>query len=248
MYDFPVTLRPVTVDGMEVKRKKAIVRTDTKEPLAIVSDVYKIINHSEVIDKAQKYATLLGAHTSDIFLTKSGSKVVAQFTYKDKTLATRTGDMVGLRVYVENSYGDMESAKLRIGGLVLKCLNGMVMPKDMFLLNVTHKGDTAIQFPEPEDVLITFENSVHRINKLTNVALPKSEYLIFGGKGIEAQLVPEKILGKIRNKEGTAWDLYNDFTYYVTHDSTRSTAIGKLNRLGRISNWFEEQFNETKIH
>lgn len=248
-YNFPVSLQPTYTKignqiGQEIPRRRAVVRDDTGVPIASVSTKYKLVTHTEVFDQALKYVDRLGKPQSKFYIASNGAKAVGEFTYADKTLAVEKGDLVGLRVYIESSYNAKSAIKVRIGGLQLKCMNGLMQPKDVFDLSVRHSGAAAINFPDTDIVFGTFKKTIEDLSRLTHLELNESEYENWIDKAIDDSVIPESALNKMSyGPEGTAWNLYSAFTHHITHQETsKATQIGKLNRLNRVTKWFDENF------
>lgn len=245
MYDFPVSLQPTfTKSGKEVPGRRVVVRDDTDLPIASVSTKYRLIEHKEVMSKAFDYVKTIGEPAVQFHVGQNGARAIGEFTFRDSTSEVRKGELVGLRVYVDNTYNAKGSLKVKIGGLCLWCLNGAVNYKGVFDLNVRHTGDAEIKFPTPDEVFANFKQTTERFRRLTEVALPAPQYTEYVAKAVEDSVIGEKAAEVLQINEPTAWGMYNAFTYHITHrESSRATAIGKVNRLARVDRWFSEQFN-----
>src|SRR3989344_8403522 len=53
-YDFPTTLASLKANGIDIPHRFAVIRTDTNEPLGIISDQYQLIPHKEVLEKSRE--------------------------------------------------------------------------------------------------------------------------------------------------------------------------------------------------
>jgi hypothetical protein len=247
-YDFPVSLRPVfTEDNFEVPKVKAVVRGDTKKPIAAVSDRYHLIEHREVLERASDFISQFGTPTVNLSIGSNGAVLVGEYTYRDNIKEVALNDVVGLRVYMENSYNKMKSLRFRIGGLRLKCLNGMVAAKDIFDLCFRHMKGQVISFPTKEEVLASFRVSTRKWEGLAQAELSQPEYKIFAEQLVNIEgLMPKGFLDKgLFTEEAdklTAWGLYNDATRFITHVS-KASDIGKVNRLARVDEWFGRTFH-----
>ena len=115
-YDFPVELQKVFTRGhKEVPRARAVIRKDTGDPIANVSDRYHLVSHKTVIDEAKSFVSLFGTPEEKFHMGTNGVTLVGEYTYKDITRAVRRNDLVGLRVYVENSYNTSKGICYRLG-------------------------------------------------------------------------------------------------------------------------------------
>jgi hypothetical protein len=248
-YDFPVALQPVfTAEGHKAPRVQAVVRLDTQEPIATVGSRYGLVTHSRVMEAVQPYISQFGEpnpkHTA-VSLSANGARLVAQYTYTDRTLAVNKGDLVGFRLLVENSYNSSSCIKIMIGGMVLKCTNGMMMPKDVFSLQMRHmRGveDMPFNFPSAEEVLGRFMDSRRLLSAYDEVELNRDTFTTLVQGAHENGIVGRLAVEKIEDSDRTLWDLYNVLTYNVTHDS-KAQPIGKLGKLNRIAEYVQETYH-----
>lgn len=242
-YDFPVSIQDIfTKEGKQVPRVRAVVNDETGEALAPVSTKYALIEHKTIIDEAMKFAGLFGAPEVKTYTSRNGDRAVAEFTFADKTVAIKKGDLVGLRVYAENSYNAKSSAKIQIGALQLVCMNGLMMPRTSIALNIRHMGTPEIKFPETDEVWHKFTASANVYSKYAEFELSSSDFGIYAEEAVKEGVVTERALKSL--KGNTVWDLYSSFTYDITHnESDRSSYLGKLKRLNRVSEWFDERFH-----
>lgn len=245
-YDFPVTLEPAyTKLGKEIPRARVVVRGDTDAPIATVSTRYKLVEHSDVFRQAQSYITGLGDPKNEFIIANNGARAIGQFTFMDKTLAVAKGDLVGLRVFVENTYNARGSIKVRLGGIRLVCMNGMVRHSDVFNLSVKHTGEAKIDFPPIERVMQTFQSTVNQYKQYAGMELTADAYKGSAEAAVRNHIVPASAIENIPDTERTVWDLFNRFTYHITHKETsRSTGAGKITRLNRASKWIDDTFGE----
>src|SRR5205814_8078706 len=93
-YDFPVELQPIYLEGnREIKKQKAVVRTDTMDTLGIVSDGYGLIKHGQVIDSFREASLKFGVQEK-ISLTNNGARLFYQMTFPKVQLEVAKGDIV----------------------------------------------------------------------------------------------------------------------------------------------------------
>lgn len=249
-YNFPVEVEPVFTRGnQEVPRARAVVRQDNGVPIANVSTRYKLVKHDEVMGATEKFIKSIGGKpTRDLTISSGGAQLLAEYTFKDRTLALEKGDVVGFRAYVENSYNTKRAIKIRVGALVLACMNGMIIPKGEFDVSIRHDTRNAIDwdtvFPKPEQLLSTFSNEVSKWNLFAGLSLTENSYTAFAEKALNDGIVTDRALtGVDRDKEYTAWALYNRFTYDITHqESGKASYINKVNRLARVARWMDNNF------
>jgi hypothetical protein len=254
VYNFPVALRPVFDEfDREIPRVKSVTRTDTRKHLAIVSDRYKLIKHERMIDAFEPFARALGGVNPDtqFFQEKDGARVIVQHTFRSITfnmpghnipgVGRGLGDVVALRTWGTNSYNTTTPLTLRVGCLVLRCMNGATAMDSIFGLNIKHvgHGEPEINLPTPEAVIAAFQRTgriweqwadltlrPHEIERLTEMAA--KEYGIASPRDIEKE--------KVRFQSATTvWDIYNAFTYVIGNSSRRIQETSRLNRLDRLN-------------
>lgn len=244
-YDFPVSLQPTyTKSGKEVPGRRVVVRDDTDDPIAAVSTKYRLIEHKSVMEPALEYIKGFGDPIVNFHVGQKGARAIGEFTFRENTVEVRKGEMIGLRVYVDNTYNAKGSLKVKVGGLCLWCLNGAVNFKGVFDLNMRHTGAQEIKFPSTDELYESFRQTAKGFKQLASIALPAPQYTEYVAKAVQDNIISESTSEKLQVNDPTAWGMYNAFTYHITHkESDRATAIGKINRLTRVDRWFAEQFH-----
>jgi len=256
-YAFPVSLQPVfTKDGNIVPTVRAVVREDDQRPISSVSDKFTLIPHEEVVTVAQNFLATLGPNPETIFtLTNDGAVLMCTCTFKDKTFTVggtdhKVGDPIGLRVHIENAYNGTKCLRFKIGGINISCLNGMVAFEDFFNISIRHTGSYNLDFPEAGEVFDAFKAKCSGWDSYGKIMLNPNTYGDYVLKANEEYVIPEKLSKALVTNaapERSVWQLYNDFTYYVTHDS-KASPVGKVNKLNRIDKWFSQNFSVGAVH
>lgn len=241
-YDFPVSLQPLfTKSGKTMPKVQAVVRDDTAEPLSHVSMGYKLVPHRDVLNAAESFVKTLGEPKRNIYLNKNGATITGEYTYADKSVAVGVGDVVGLRVYVENSYNSSMSLRVRVGALVLRCMNGMMVPRDIYSMTFRHVGAREIHWPHPEEIIGNFQAEGKKWNTYAKNDLG-DKYQEYADKAVQDQIVVQKAL-EAPTLGTTVWDLYNQFTHHITHNESKTASpIGKIARAERVARWFDGNF------
>jgi hypothetical protein len=202
------------------------------------------------MDAAERYIKKVGKPEIKYSMNDNGGSLVAEFTFMDKKIAMDRGDMIGMRVYVENSYNKSSMLRFRVGGLVLACMNGMVSYRNGFEIAIRHtKKAEEINwdkvFPTPEKMLMQFHGEIGFANQLASYQMKPVEYCDMAEQAVDEKLIARRALEGIENdNKNSAWDLYNRFTYDITHQSD-ARYISKVGRLAKVSRWFKKNFEET---
>jgi hypothetical protein len=253
-WNFPVSLVPLMkmTDRQRVKAR-AVVRGDTGEGIAIVSNKYCLLKHSDIFDPIDELAYKISKLTG----CKQKCKTV---TGKEGAIATRTiefegynkkmaqvGDTVGFRILATNSYTGQGASLLRIGGIILSCTNGMVrFDKTVGNLRVHHVEGmmNRIHIPTADDVIRSFENSAslwdqYGTKQLSDGSVRDTYLPQLFSKGLVTKREMEAITQK---KHKTAWDLMQDITYQNTHMRPRLNGAGRVEVMAQTDSWFERTF------
>lgn len=246
IYDFPVQKeRLFTKDGVEAINSRALVRTDTNKFISTVSDKYNVIEHKLMVDRVLECVKHFGDPVAKFDIAQEGRKLICQFDLIDKTVALKKGDKVGLRVFARGTYDAKQSMLINIGGVRLICTNGMVAHNSDLSIKVNHIGDTEWNMPHPDQLWDIFAKSGKNWEHLQTLDMTETEYAAISAKAVELGIVPEKALQSPTDGQ-TAWDMYNQFTHFVSHTS-KSQAFGRFNRLNKIDGFFQEVFNASPV-
>lgn len=242
-YNFPVSLEKVyTAGGVEAPRVRAVVRGDTKTPISVVSDQYKLITHHEALSVTKGFMQRFGDVEPNYHVEKDGARMLATYTFKNHTIKVpKVDDVVALRITVINSYDRATSLNYKIGAMVLRCLNGMTVPKGFYELRFRHTtGLEDITLPEPDLVFDGFRNAGKEWNALAeqDISSEKRDFII--DQALAMQIVSKQAFDQNKHEyraATTMWALYNAFTYSITHQF-RGQESGRLSRLDRLNTVF----------
>ena len=249
-WNFPVALQNVFLsNGEEVPLSRAVVRTDQNKPICSVSNRYNLVPHSNVVDAALEYSKTLGFKGEpeiEFFNNGPCSTLTVQVTYRENTIEVKKGDYVGVRVYFSNSYNGKSSLTVRIGGLRLICLNGMVASKDIFQHSYRHSGEINIVMPDRLEVeeALGREGNKWKLWAQTPV-LEDNRPAIINDLIIDKKIFGERQREALQDTWGnqndaTAWGLYNALTNMVTHQSGRLSEMGRIRKLDRVGRYVNE--------
>ena len=244
-YNFPVRLEPAYIrSGKPIPRRQAVVRMDTNEPIATVGKGFKLLTHEKALMLAKDFIHQLGEPKRKIYLADAGAIMIAEYTFEDRSLALQVGNTIGLRVFIKNAYNGTSKLIVRVGALVLRCLNGMTVPRDIFSVAVRHIGENMLErvsFPNPERVLNVFNQEGKKWKRYSEIELIESDYSAYIEQAIKENIIQQNVTNA--PCEGhTVWDMYNQMTYCITHMS-KANPIGKILRLDRVGNWFNDRFH-----
>ena len=204
------------------------------------------------MDSVQPYMDRLGKPTTEFYLERDGARLIATHTFKDVAQhlpshihnGTReVGDVVALQIHAINSYNSTTALEFKLGGMVLRCLNGMTAFDSLFNLRFLHLADNWNgTLPRPEFFLNAFQKNGERWKQYAETALTHAQRTTIVNDGLELGVLPRTYYKREEsrfNGAETAWDLYNAFTWVGTHAAKRVQQSGRLNRMDRINILFE---------
>lgn len=245
-HKFPVELQKLFTTDMKESTRRAVVRLDTNEIIADVSNQYKLVNHDHIFQRVREYMDQFGQYDVSYHEEKNGAKYLATFQFKDIGKDVAVGDNVGLKIVAANSYDGKSSISLQVMGLRLKCLNGMAIGERWFSANyrhssthVTDAGELKIfDLPKKDDVILQFNKELERFSKLKLIEFEGQKDILETSRFlIESNVLPEKYLENLpKIEEMNYWGIYNQATEYLTHTdkSQLSSKVRKLTKLNEI--------------
>ena len=241
VYDFDVHQEPLlTTDGKRTGYF-GMVRRDTAEPitLGVCTEQYGVVKNADLIEMVESNLTThdkLSNYNSKKFVVRDGSRFYASYDFPDfktelKPMGKRAkGDILGLRLVVNNSYDRSCRVSLSLGFLRLVCTNGMTSLSKEF--SMTKRHTLAVNLDFVGDALARATDSVESqaqvFNKLAQRALTNEQGLNLLTKLEEKEIIS----GKVREGIETVWrnpayeedtdrnlyNLYNAATQFLTRN------------------------------
>jgi len=151
VFDFPVEMMPLTstvetrksikMDGYEIEgglehinidipnnMARAVIRTDTMEPLAVHGSRYEITPHTELFGKMNDMLRDSDLDLSDIDvkdqLFENGAKAKRTIIFNKHIIEPQIDDIVNLKLDMYNSYDGSWAWQSNFSAMRLWCLNG----------------------------------------------------------------------------------------------------------------------------
>jgi len=240
-FDFDVHQEPLlTTDGKRTGYF-GMVRRDTPEPitLGVCTEQYGVVKNADLIEMVE---TNLASHdklsnyNSKKFVVRDGARFYASYDFPDfktelKPMGKRAkGDILGLRLVVNNSYDRSCRVSLSLGFLRLICTNGMTSLSKEF--SMTKRHTLAVNLDFVGDALAhacdSVESSAQIFNKLAQRAITNEQGLNLLTKLEEKEVIS----GKVREGIESVWrnpayeedtdrnlyNLYNAATQFLTRN------------------------------
>lgn len=229
-----------TKSGIAVYRQ-AIIRTDTKNVLGVVSPDYNLVTHKEVLDKSisvvERFEDL---KFQKAITTKHGARMYATFEsekeYEIGNLKTGQPDNIKLRLTLVNSYDGSLKYGFIIGAYRLVCKNGLRVGEDIFAVRQKHTSGLDIG-----NVMNTAKKAIHYFNETTIPnwkAMNGNKVLVEGVLKQVKESLPDRLFKEAserleQTKSASLWDIYNEFTYVATHEEKFNKSYDRNDRLQR---------------
>lgn len=251
-YDFPVELQNVFLSNGElIPKSRVCVRTDTNKAIgAVVSDRYALFTHKQAVDKTTPFIESFGSYKVTNFLEKDGARFIREYTFGKQVVELKTpalGDTVHMRLSIVNSYGLGTPVAIVLSAMVLRCLNGMTVPKGLFELSFRHTGDLQglhdVTLPEPSVVLNMFKSAGEVWEAWGSRYITSDEQEFVAQNALKMQVVSKtsfdkypELLQPVGDNSRTFWNYYNNFTNVITHKlSARAQQSGRLGRFDKLN-------------
>jgi hypothetical protein len=146
-YNYTVVMEDLfTADGKK-SGLKCTRRLDTGAVLAPVTKDYGICNNAELFDTVRPCLKDLGDYEEKIYVARGGARVYGRYTFRDQQIKLpQVGDVLGLRLDINNSF-DRSCRISAAGGIErLLCLNGMTGTEQDFGFTKKHSSKLNLDF------------------------------------------------------------------------------------------------------
>ena len=102
-----------------------VVRPDTNEPLAVVSDRYTLVPHQRILDLVSEAIAQLevGPVPRGVFVDRNGARMRALFKFPALPQSIVNGDGICPCVKVQNTYDGTSRIAVHIGAFRFVCTN-----------------------------------------------------------------------------------------------------------------------------
>lgn len=240
-YDFDVHQEPLlTTDGKRTGYF-GMVRRDTAEPitLGVCTEQYGVVKNADLIEMVESNLAShdkLSNYNSRKFVVRDGARFYASYDFPDfktelKPMGKRAkGDILGLRLTVNNSYDRSCRVSLSLGFLRLVCTNGMTSLSKEF--SMTKRHTLAVNLDFVGDALAhacdSVESSAQIFNKLAQRALTNEQGLSLLTKLEEKDIISGKVREGIEavwrnpqyeeDTDRNLYNLYNAATQFLTRN------------------------------
>ena len=252
-FDFPVEIvdgssfRIFDENGLEMNvpsgKHQAVIRSDTRDVLAIHGGSYKLTPHSEVADAAMDAIRASGVDLEEARIRDrvydNGAKMLRTVSFPAITTQPRVGDIVEFEIVLRNSYDGSWRYGMSAGARRLICLNGMTLPSGMDVSTSqrhTRKIDTSSESQKISNALDAFQDAEGIWHTWSGLRCTKEDVQeLWAGTLAHSPSpsAPDKVNGRLMdrlidgwNKESwnlgpTPWAAYNVATSWASHSETK---------------------------
>lgn len=233
-FDFPVQLSPVKTNNVVIPNKVAVFRSDTKQPIGVVSDKYALVPHKDVIEGLRE-ALDDQKYEENISLIKEGAHMFAKYKIPGIEVEVAKGDMVALQIIARNSYDGRKSFQLMLGAYRIVCSNGMIIGREFFKFTQRHV-EAGVKFgPELlkeriEELVSNFKGSLPAMKEMTKtkITIPVDELFNPEKITLPEYLVKAAQAEYERAKDSTQWGFYNSLTSAVSHNMRKESPKAQI--------------------
>jgi hypothetical protein len=245
--DFPVVVRPVFHDVANEHRpiptRRAIVREDTGEAIAIVSDRYTLVPHSRILEIVEQAIAPLdvGPVPRGVYVDHGGARMRAVFKFPALAKPILGDDEICPCLQIRNTYDGTARIALHIGAFRFVCTNLAVGGGGAFAGGFVsiHAGEIPIE--KMADRLVDYLSRFDQIIRL---------YRQWSEEEIECDRLESALkhslqgrFGHVRDKmldnmPSTVFDAYNRLTDHATH--CMRSARTAFDMLERVNSSFQE--------
>lgn len=241
--DFDVHQEPLlTTDGKRTGYF-GMVRRDTPEPitLGVCTEQYGVVKNADLIQMVEENLsqhTQLSNYSSKKLVVRDGARLYASYDFPDfktelKPVGKRAkGDILGLRLVVNNSYDRSSRVSLSLGFLRLICTNGMTSLTKEFSMTKRHTLAVNLDFVNDAlcKAMTSVESSAQVFNRLAQKALSNEQGLKLLTKLEEKDVISGKVREGIEaiwrnpsfeeDTDRNLYNLYNATTQFLTRNVT----------------------------
>jgi hypothetical protein len=245
--EFDVNLQPVYwgSESKPIPNRKAVVRRDTGEAIAVVSDRYVLVPHTRVLDIIEGAIAPLdvGAIPRGIYVEGRGARMRALYKFPALAKPIFGTDTICPCLQVRNSYDSSARISLHIGAFRFVCTNLAVGGGGAFAGGFVsiHAGDIPIEKMADQltAYLTRFDRIVetYRVWAMTRLEREQFEPLlrrVLHGRFDELRA---EMLSAV---PATVFEAYNRLTYHATHGMRSARTAFEM--LERVNHGFQKTF------
>ncbi len=247
--DFAVKLQPVFCDGpegpREIPTRRAIVREDTGQAIAVVSDRYALVTHTRILDVIEQAIQPLdvGPVPRGIYVDRHGARMRALFKFPALASPVLGQDEVCPCLQVRNTYDGSARIAVHIGAFRFVCTNLAVGGGGVFAGGFVsiHAGEIPIERMADQlaAYLTRFDQIIRLYRQWSQQHLQHDDIESILRQSLRGRF--DELRDEMLNAApATVFDAYNRLTHHATH-SMRSARTA-FDMLERVNTSFQKAF------
>lgn len=246
--DFTVTLQPVfcgEAGETPIASRRAVVRDDTGQAIAVVSNRYALVPHQRVLDIIEKAIDPLdvGEVPRGVYIERHGARMRALYKFPALARPVLGKDDICPCIQVRNTYDSSARITVHIGAFRFVCTNLSVGGGGAFAGGFVsiHAGEIPIErMADQLAVYLTRFDRIVETYRHWSEQRPEREQL--------ERIIARVLQGRFDELRAevlsagplTAFDAYNRLTHHATH-SMRSARTA-FEMLERVNHAFQKTF------
>lgn len=240
--DFDVHQEPLfTRDGHNVGALGMMRRDTPNNPILLgtCTEQYGVVKNADLVKMVETNLDnhpILKKYESKKFVVKDGARFYGRYDFPDfktelKPVGERAkGDILGLRLTVNNSYDRSSKVSISLGFVRLVCTNGMTSLTKEFSMTKRHTLAINLDFVADalSDAVANVDVSAQIFNRLAEKPFSDEQGLALLAKMQEKKLICNKVREGIQavwlypefeaDKPRNLYNLYNATTQYLTRN------------------------------
>jgi hypothetical protein len=247
--DFPITLQPISYAGPDGPRgiptRRAIVRADTGQAIAVVSDRYAMVPHARILEVVEQAIAPLdvGPVPRGIYVDRSGARMRALYKFPALASPINGNDEVCPCLQVRNTYDGSARIALHIGAFRFVCTNLAVGGGGVFAGGFVsiHAGEIPIEKMADQlaGYLTRFGAIVAAYRQWSGQRATRDDIEVVVRQALNGRF--DDLRQQLLQAAPTSvFDLYNRLTNHATH-SMRSARTA-FDMLERVNAAFQRRF------
>ena len=223
---FPVKEVPAQLGNEFIKNTgyKFIMREDTGDILSCMTDNYKLINNSMIIEKSDNIISKEGGTLKEVQTFGKGARSIVKYEFDKHKIKISNGDICTPEIVWANSYDGTVGLNIIAGAFRLVCTNGLVIG----VVAEKYKNKHIIQNMELQDIEGVIEETIKKTKMIMKNEFPvihdtkvKDSHIIEILKMFPLQSSDYMTNLLLAENPNNLWDLLNVATNVATHGMDR---------------------------
>lgn len=232
---------------------KGILNVNNGMILSVVKKTYKAVSNIAVVEHFENLLREQNVRFEYGFArsVRNGRKTVFELILPDMKIDLGNGDTQELRMYVQNSFDGGNAIKLDMEFFRHKCSNmALMVGKAELQYKTSHIGNADERIQTTFTMYLTekFNEAKNFVEKLSRYGFNTETELLAFIDNEENVLVADRYREIVKSVwldthkpefGNLYWGIYNAYTYVITHEA-RGSEIGKMDKLIKLSNTFND--------